>query len=108
MKLVLLARTLIIVCLLSSQTVIATAQSPKRRTHRPMPVRIVPSINQNNPQSAKSNVAQTLPLRRVILYSNGVAYFERRGMVRGHAEVELAFKQSQVDDVLKSMVVLDL
>jgi len=44
----------------------------------------------------------------VILYSNGVAYFERRGTVNGHAEVALQFKQSQVDDVLKSMVVLDL
>jgi hypothetical protein len=51
---------------------------------------------------------QTLPIRRVILYSNGVAYIERRGTVTGHAEVALSFKQSQVDDVLKSMVVLDL
>jgi len=51
---------------------------------------------------------QTLPIRRVILYSNGVAYIERRGMVTGHAEVNLSFKQSQVDDVLKSMIVLDL
>src|SRR5215831_15570805 len=51
---------------------------------------------------------QTLPLRRLILYSNGVAYFERRGTVSGHAEISLPFKQSQVDDVLKSMVVLDL
>lgn len=51
---------------------------------------------------------QTLPIRRVILYSNGVAYIERRGTVTGHAEVSLSFKQSQVDDVLKSMVVLDL
>ncbi|MDQ1522868.1 MAG: hypothetical protein QOE47_792 [Pyrinomonadaceae bacterium] len=51
---------------------------------------------------------QTLPIRRVILYSNGVAYIERRGMVSGHAEVNLSFKQSQVDDVLKSMIVLDL
>lgn len=50
----------------------------------------------------------TLPIRRVILYSNGVAYIERRGMVTGNAEINLAFKQSQVDDVLKSMVVLDL
>ncbi|HEV2801406.1 MAG TPA: hypothetical protein VGW12_12955 [Pyrinomonadaceae bacterium] len=50
----------------------------------------------------------TLPIRRVILYSNGVAYIERRGMVSGHAEVKLSFKQSQVDDVLKSMIVLDL
>jgi len=44
----------------------------------------------------------------VILYSNGVAYIERRGTVSGHAEINLSFKQSQVDDVLKSMVVLDL
>src|SRR6266478_1836290 len=49
-----------------------------------------------------------LPIRRVILYSNGVAYIERRGMVTNHAEISLSFKQSQVDDVLKSMVVLDL
>jgi len=49
-----------------------------------------------------------LPIRRVILYSNGVAYIERRGVVSGNAEVNLSFKQSQVDDVLKSMVVLDL
>jgi hypothetical protein len=52
--------------------------------------------------------AQSLPLRRVILYSNGVAYFERRGKVTGRAEINLSFKQSQVDDVLKSLVVLDL
>lgn len=52
--------------------------------------------------------ANTLPIRRVILYSNGVAYIERRGFVTGNAEVNLSFKQSQVDDVLKSMVVLDL
>lgn len=51
---------------------------------------------------------QTLPIRRVTLYSNGVAYIERRGTVSGHAEIDLSFKQSQVDDVLKSMVVLDL
>ena len=52
--------------------------------------------------------ANTLPIRRVILYSNGVAYIERRGMITGNAEVNLSFKQSQVDDVLKSMLVLDL
>lgn len=59
--------------------------------------------------SQRGSVAgQSLPIRRVILYSNGVAYIERRGMVSGHAEVNLSFKQSQVDDVLKSMIVLDL
>jgi hypothetical protein len=57
---------------------------------------------------ARAGVSQTLPIRRVTLYSNGVAYVERRGTVTGHAEIDLSFKQSQVDDVLKSMVVLDL
>jgi hypothetical protein len=61
------------------------------------------------PAAAKStDNAANLPIRRVILYSNGVAYIERRGMVSGNAEINLSFKQSQVDDVLKSMVVLDL
>lgn len=58
--------------------------------------------------SEANSPANTLPIRRVILYSNGVAYIERRGTVYGNAEVNLSFKQSQVDDVLKSMVVLDL
>src|SRR5215204_6806897 len=62
--------------------------------------------------AAKSFVANNpvseLPIRRVILYSNGVAYIERRGLVSGNAEINLSFKQSQIDDVLKSMVVLDL
>ena len=59
------------------------------------------------PTITKNPVSQ-LPIRRVILYSNGVAYIERRGTVSGNAEINLSFKQSQVDDVLKSMVVLDL
>lgn len=60
------------------------------------------------PARVAPGMSDTLPIRRVILYSNGVAYIERRGTVSGNAEVNLSFKQSQVDDVLKSMVVLDL
>ncbi|HEU0174023.1 MAG TPA: hypothetical protein VFV58_07145, partial [Blastocatellia bacterium] len=59
-------------------------------------------------RETQPSAGQTLPLRRVTLYSNGVAYFERRGTVTGRAEINLSFKQSQVDDVLKSLVVLDL
>lgn len=66
------------------------------------PARTAVSANAASPRTT------TLPIRRVILYSNGVAYIERRGTVSGNAEVNLSFKQSQVDDVLKSMVVLDL
>jgi len=65
------------------------------------------SVKQNLP-TAENNAVNQLPIRRVILYSNGVSYIERRGMVSGDAEINLSFKQSQVDDVLKSMVVLDL
>lgn len=63
---------------------------------------IAPAIQQT------SQNLQNLPIKRVVLYSNGVAYIERRGIVSGNAEINLSFKQSQVDDVLKSMVVLDL
>jgi hypothetical protein len=69
--------------------------------------RRVPRAVAPQTSTGRSNI-QTLPIRRVILYSNGVAYIERRGTVNGHAEISLSFKQSQVDDVLKSMVVLDL
>lgn len=62
----------------------------------------------STPLPQQKSAAEQLPIRRVILYSNGVAYVERRGIVTGSAEVNLSFKQSQVDDVLKSMVVLDL
>lgn len=72
------------------------------------------SIKNSRPAPASASAVRpssginSLPIRRVILYSNGVAYIERRGFVTGNAEIDLSFKQSQVDDVLKSMVVLDL
>lgn len=70
--------------------------------------RITPRRSPNSIVTTPSAPLQRLPLRRVILYSNGVAYFERRGFVTDKAEISLQFKQSQVDDVLKSMLVLDL
>src|SRR5436190_9632966 len=86
---------LLVVFSLSVSSFAQTRQRAERREFAPQTV------------TAKST-SQTLPIRRVILYSNGVAYIERRGTVSGHAEIDLSFKQSQVDDVLKSMVVLDL
>src|SRR5687768_8090911 len=78
-----------------------SAQSQTVRGKRVTPKGTAKAFVANNPISE-------LPIRRVILYSNGVAYIERRGFVTGNAEINLSFKQSQVDDVLKSMVVLDL
>jgi len=74
------------------------------RRHQPLSRK--PALSET--QTESRSVEGLLPIRRVILYSNGVAYIERRGLVNNHAEISLSFKQSQVDDVLKSMVVLDL
>lgn len=49
-----------------------------------------------------------LPLKRIVFYSNGVAYFERRGRIQGDAEIKLPFRGTELDDVLKSLLVLDL
>ena len=48
-----------------------------------------------------------LPLRSVSLFSSGVAFFEHRGTVAGNAEIELFFSESEMDDVLKSLTVID-
>ncbi|HEX8151120.1 MAG TPA: carboxypeptidase regulatory-like domain-containing protein [Pyrinomonadaceae bacterium] len=83
----------------------AQAQTPRRAR---VAAAVRPAAPEGARPEAQRRAAQTLPIRRVILYSNGVAYVERRGAVTGHAEIDLSFKQSQVDDVLKSMIVLDL
>lgn len=70
--------------------------------------RVNPRKNIVSKQIAATTNEQVLPIRRVILYSNGIAYVERRGTISGRAEINLSFTQSQIDDVLKSMVVLDL
>ncbi len=52
--------------------------------------------------------ADRLPIRAITLYRSGVASFERRGVIDGDAAVQLRFSTEQVNDILKSMVVLDL
>lgn len=91
------------IVLVISLAALAQSRVPRKPVAKPQPTPTAAPT----PQSAVKT-ANTLPLRRVILYSNGVAYFERRGTVSGKAEINLSFKQSQVDDVLKSLVVLDL
>lgn len=49
----------------------------------------------------------TLPIRRIILYKHGVGYFERRGNISGE-QVRLSFPRPAMDDMLKSLVALDM
>jgi len=52
--------------------------------------------------------AGKLPVRRVVLYKNGVGYFEHLGRVRGSQDVHVDFTSAQLNEVLKSLTVLDL
>lgn len=51
---------------------------------------------------------QVVPIRKITLYRSGVGYFERAGEVVDSAVVQLRFKTEQINDILKSMVLLDL
>ncbi len=52
--------------------------------------------------------AVPLPLRKVVLFKNGMGYFEHLGEVRGAQVVEIVLPSSQLNDVLKSLTVIDL
>src|ERR1700737_3653081 len=57
---------------------------------------------------AAQEQADRLPGKRVVLYKNGVGYFEPLGAVRDRQDVTVAFTSGQLNDVLKSLTVLDL
>ena len=58
------------------------------------------------PASAPAEVP--LPIRRVVLFKSGIGYFEHLGDVRNRQDVTIRFNSPQLDDVLKSLTVLDL
>ena len=60
--------------------------------------------SQDRPADASAN----LPIKRVVLYKNGIGYFEHLGRVRDNQDVTVSFTSGQLNDVLKSLTVLDL
>ncbi|QJW98125.1 DUF4139 domain-containing protein [Frigoriglobus tundricola] len=56
-------------------------------------------------QDLKPSVS--LPLTRVVLFNSGVGYFSRSGDIEGDARVDLTFPESDINDLLKSMVLED-
>ncbi|MFN0019273.1 MAG: hypothetical protein ACKVP0_13500 [Pirellulaceae bacterium] len=48
-----------------------------------------------------------IPVKRVVMFSSGVAFFEHAGQVDGNAEVDLKFNVKDINDLLKSMVLQD-
>ena len=49
-----------------------------------------------------------LPIGQVVLFSSGVGYFQREGVVDGDARVDLSFPTQDINDLIKSMVLRDL
>ncbi len=47
------------------------------------------------------------PLKQVVLFTSGTAYFERTTEISGTVTTELAFKTDQINDLIKSLVLID-
>ena len=71
------------------------------------------TLSLNKAQAASSTTAtaastiQDLPVQQVILYKNGIGYFEHAGAVSGNQHVAIDFTSAQLNDVLQSLTVLD-
>jgi hypothetical protein len=57
--------------------------------------------------TAQDEKSAQVPLKRVVMFSSGVSFYERNGEVEGDASVDLRFNTDDVNDLLKSMVVQD-
>jgi hypothetical protein len=60
---------------------------------------VAPDITKSAPQ---------LPISQCVLFSSGVGYFQREAEVEGNTRVDLTFPVSDINDLLKSMVLQDL
>jgi hypothetical protein len=89
------------VCLLASKF----SQGQDQRKAAP---RLTTAAAASQARSDGAEPAGKLPVRRVVLYKNGVGYFEHLGRVRGSQDVHIDFTSAQLNDVLKSLTVLDL
>lgn len=58
-------------------------------------------------EAAAAGKAELLPLTHITLYRSGVGAFLRQGPVAGNASIQLRFDVSQINDVLKTLQVLD-
>jgi len=91
-------RTLVIALGFAASVLAASAQTS---SSKPKPA--APSLA----AVATPPVIKDLPVRKVVLYKNGVGYFEHAGAVTGNQRVAVDFTSSQLNDVLQSLTVLD-
>src|SRR5450631_3521648 len=96
--------SLIDLCFVSCTLTLA-AQTTKPQHASAQPKLAAPQVLQLAP--AQGSVVKDLPVRKVVLYKNGVGYFEHAGTVNGNQRVAIDFTSSQLNDVLQSLTVLD-
>jgi hypothetical protein len=53
-------------------------------------------------------MSKKLPLTHVVLFNSGVGYFQREGTVEGNKRIDMTFATSDVNDLLKSLMLEDL
>jgi hypothetical protein len=85
-------------CLATNAVTLTAQQLPK-------PVHSVPKTQLPAPQVPQA--VKDLPVRKVVLYKNGVGYFEHAGSITGNQRVTIDFTSPQLNDVLQSLTVLD-
>lgn len=61
----------------------------------------------STPAVAQRVASDGLPLQSITLYRSGVGYFERKGSIKPGDSVQLRFANDEINDMLKSMVILD-
>ncbi len=88
-------RRALLLCVVVS-AVVSFAQAPAVKSPSP-----------SNPQ-AEAVSQSRVPVKRVVLFKNGVGYFEHVGSVTGTQNVSIDFTTAQLNDVLKSLTVIDL
>src|ERR1700688_2097323 len=89
---------------LVSAVVVLSLPSGAQQQARPVSVR----TSSQAQESAPLTQVPDLPVRRVVLYKNGVGYFEHIGRVRGNENIHIDFTSGQLNDALASLTVLDL
>jgi len=67
--------------------------------------RTSPPLLRRDDSARVSNGA--MPLRDVVLFSSGVGYFGRSGLVNGDASMDLNVRAPQISDILKSLTLFD-
>ena len=91
-------KSFLVVLALFASLSFAVAQQKKGDTATPVGVH----------PAAYSDSSARLPVKRVVLYKNGVGYFEHSARVHGNQDLTIDFTTAQLNDVLKSLTAVDL